>query len=88
MFKLLLMIVLTFFFGKWKDTVGIQWGYSKNTVRIQWGYSEDTAKIQWGYSEDTVRRRREYKNHLPASTAALKISDNGAMIVTGLDRFF
>ena len=39
----------------WRDTVGIQWGYSEDTVRIQWGYSEDTVRIQWGYSEDTVR---------------------------------
>ena len=43
MFKLLHMIVLTFDFGKWKGTVGVQWGYSEDSVRIQWGYREDTG---------------------------------------------
>ena len=62
MFKLLLMIVLTFFFGNWKVHYGymvtIQLGYngdSEDTVGYREdrvGYSENTVSIQWGYSEE------------------------------------
>ena len=37
----------------WRDTVGIQWGYSGGTVRVQLGYSEGTVGVQRGYSGDT-----------------------------------